>query len=422
MDSVILLVLVTAFHRTKRSYQYLSALLFAIGVYVMISCHASPTDWLRAALPSAGIVCLLITVPLLGITLYFEPYLECLREVMPRYVKTPFQFFTVTALFGTLLSSLLNIAAIPFLYRLFVGVATQYPSRLFHHALARGVCINMLWSPSYISVAVVMQYMNLTWGELVPLGIFLAGAGFCLALVLCLCEELLRPSITQSQPIMHQDQMDPAKLKYLYKLSAQLVLLLSLVVLLDLVTHKSALVTVPLVSLSAPFFLAVVLRRTAIYYQKFHTYFTVSLPKMYNEMILFSAIGFFGYALGMSEEVSRFILALVSHLGFTSPFTIIPLVMSLVTGVGVLGIHPIVTISTIAVTLPPETLGLSSLQMAGALLTGYMLYSLLSPFSGTAMVLAAVTKTSNLDMSMKLNLVYGLLFAVMTTLLLVWLV
>jgi hypothetical protein len=419
MNAVILLVLLTSFHRTKPSYQLISGSLIVTGLYLLISNHATSSDWLQATMPNAGISCLLITVPLLGITLFFEPYLECLQEVMPRYIKTPFHFYTVTALFSNFLASLLNVAAIPFLYQLFAGVAAKYSPRMFYHAMSRGIAPNLMWSPSYISVAVATQYMNLSWQELLPLGLLMAAIGLFLALLLGRLELLVQPIPECRNTPSEAESLDRKNIKYLYKLAAQMLLMIGLILLLDLLTHKSALVTVPLLSLVAPFLMAVLLRRTVIFKSNFHTYFTVQLPKMYNQLILFSAISIFGSGLAMSE-IRQWIPDVIHHLGFASPLAVIPLLITMVGGPGLLGIHPIVSISAIAVAISPQIIGLSQMQMTGALLTGYMTYTILSPFSGTTMVLAAVAKTSSLDMSLKLNIPYGLLFVLMNTLVLTW--
>jgi len=418
INAIVVVVLLTCFHKLKRSYQILSGSLIAIGVYFLISNHAAGSDWLYAVMPNAGVASLLITVPLLGMTLYFEPYLECLQEVMPRYIQKPFHFYSVTALFGAFLSSLLNIAAIPFLYQLFSGVAGKYPPRLFYHAMSRGLSPNLMWSPSWISVAVSLQASHLSWRELMPLGIPLAVAGITLTLLLGRLELFFCPLPNSPQSETTSNPIDPAKIKYLYKLAAQMALIILFILLLEVITHKSALVTVPLVSLSLPLLLAILLRRTAVFKSRFNTYFTKQLPKMYNNLILFSAIGVFGYGLGMSE-IRHLLPTIIQQLGISSPFPMLILLMSIVGAVGLFGVHPIISISTLSVAISAASVGLSQMQMAGAFLNGYMLYTMLSPFAGTGIIFAAIAKTNSIDMSLKLNLSYALLFGFINTLLLV---
>ena len=418
INAIVVTVLITCFHKLKRSYQLLSGSLIIIGVYFLLSNHAAGSDWLYAVMPNAGVASLLITVPLLGMTLYFEPYLECLQEVMPRYIQKPFHFYSVTALFGAFLSSLLNIAAIPFLFQLFSGVAQKYPPRLFYHAMSRGISMNLMWSPSWVSVAVSLQASHLSWRELMPLGIPLALAGIILSLLLGRLELFFRPLPSSQHPQSANTPIDPAKIRYLYKLAAQMLLIIIFILLLEVITHKSALVTVPLVSLSVPLLLALLLRRTAVFKNRFHTYFTIQLPKMYSNHILFSAIGIFGYGLGMSE-IRHLLPSTIQQLGITSPFPMILLLMSLVGTVGLFGIHPIVSIFTLSVAITPASVGLSQLQMCGAFLNGYMLYTMLSPFAGTGIIFAAITKTNSIDMSLRLNFSYALLFGFINTLLLV---
>lgn len=418
INAIVVIVLITCFHKLKRSYQILSGLLIATGVYFLITNHAAGSDWLYAVMPNAGVASLLITVPLLGMTLYFEPYLECLQDVMPRYIQKPFHFYSVTALFGAFLSSLLNIAAIPFLFQLFSGIAQKYPPQLFYRAMSRGISPNLMWSPSWVSVAVSLQASHLSWRELMPLGIPLAAAGITLSLLLGRLELFFRPLPNGQNPPSANNPIDPVKIRYLYKLAAQMALIIVFILLLEVITHKSALVTVPLVSLSAPLLLALLLRRTAVFKTRFNTYFSIQLPKMYTNLVLFSAIGVFGYGLGMSE-IRHLLPSIIQQLGITSSFSMILLLLSLIGAVGLFGIHPIVSISTLSVAIAPASIGLSQMQMAGAFLNGYMLYTLLSPFAGTGIIFAAITKTNSIDMSLKLNLSYALLFGFINTLLLV---
>ena len=418
INIIVIILLLTCFHRMKRSYQIISGILIAIGGYFLIASHAAAADWLLAVLPNAGVASLLITVPLLGMTLYFEPYLECLEEVLPKYIQKPFHFYSITALFSAFLSSLLNIAAVPFLFQLFSRVAEKYPPRLFHYALSRGISSNLMWSPSWISVAVALQASQLSWRELMPLGIPLAAAGITITLLMGRLELYLYPVRDHWQSEITNKPIDAKNMKYLYKLAAQMALIIIFILLLEIVTHKSALVTVPLVSLSLPFLLAVLLRRTTVFKNRFHTYFTVQLPKMYNNIILFSAIGLFGYGLGLSE-IRTLLPAIIQQLGISSPFLMIILLVSLVGFVGFFGIHPIISISTISIAIAPSTIGLSQMQMAGAFLNGYMFYTMLSPFAGTGMLLAAIFKTNSLNMSLKLNFSYAMTFCLINTLLLV---
>jgi hypothetical protein len=206
----------------------------------------------------------------------------------------------------------------------------------------------------------------------------------------------------------------------LAKLFLQLAMLIVFIVVLQSVTQKSALVTVPLVSFTGPLLLALAFSRLAVYRNHLKNYFTTILPNSYGEVILFTAFGFFGFALGLSDS-KQYIPLAIQYLGFDAPITLIPLITALAALPCLFGIHPIVTISTIAITLPPGSIALTKIQMAGALLLSYMAYGNLSPFSAVNLVIAGLTKADPVMSSIRQNWLYVIAMVFVGTLILTYL-
>ena len=389
------------FFETRSSTRYMALLLIAVGLYFMWTYQVPWSGWIKASAFNAPLISLLLTVPLLSSILYFEPYQQNLSELAVKYVLSPFRFYVVVSTLLTLLASLINLASFHFVHQLFRPLAEKFPVKLFSSALIRGFLPNTLWSPSYISVAFIAQYVNLSWLALAPLGISLAAAGVPLLLGLGWLE-YGRASTPCSITVPESSNVSETTRISLWKLSFQTAVLIFLIVALEQVTKKSAMVIVPLVSLIGPMMLALAYGRSEAYIAQTRDYLQHRLPLITNEIVLFTAIGFFGYALGISE-IPRYIPLLINQLGLDTPLLLLPILVLAIGLFSTIGIHPMITIAALATSLPPGSVPLSTLQIAGAYLTGYMLYSVLSPFSAATLLLGGLTRQSPVTVGPKDN-------------------
>lgn len=412
MLAVLAIVHILAFGKVRKVNRYLSITLAMLGVVLLLCGGAKQSDWLYALLNNAPIICLLLTVSLFTIPLHFEPYHEVLAENLPRLAKSPFQFYGIALCFTTAIASLLNIASLPFAYNLLKEAGLKYRQGILEKCLIRSTAINMFWSPAFISVALVVGYLDVAWFEVLPSGIALALMAFFVAIVLGAIE--FRGYSTKKALLT-----DAVFKRILVKLFAQLGVLIVFIAGLQYLTGKSALVTVPLVSFTGPLLLAFVCRRVSIYRERLKEYLTVTLANGYHELILFTAFGFFGYALGLSS-VKDYIPLAIKTFGFTSPLSLIPLITFLTAFPCLFGIHPIITISTIAITLPPGSIALTKIQMAGSLLLGYVVYANLSPFSAVNLLILGITKGDILRISLRQNWLYVLIITILATVILTY--
>ena len=389
------------FFETRSSTRYMALLLIAVGLYFMWTYQVPWSGWIKASAFNAPLISLLLTVPLLSSILYFEPYQQHLSDIAVKYVSSPFRFYVVVSTLLTLLASLINLASFHFVHQLFRPLAEKFPVKLFSSALIRGFLPNTLWSPSYISVAFIAQYVNLSWLALAPLGISLAAAGVPLLLGLGWLE-YGRTSIPCTLTVPESSKVSDTSRKSLLKLSFQTAVLIFLIVALEQLTHKSAMVIVPLVSVVGPLTLALAYGRSEAYIAQTRDYLQHRLPLITNEIVLFTAIGFFGYALGISD-IPRYIPLMINQLGLDTPLLLLPILVLAIGAFSTIGIHPMITIAALATSLPPGSVPLSTLQMAGAYLVGYMLYSVLSPFSAATLLLASLTRQSPITVGPKDN-------------------
>ena len=397
-----LLLFVLAFSQTRSATRLMSLVLIAVGAYFMLTYHVPPQDWIKACIYNAPLIALVLTVPLLGSILYFEPYQQHFSTLLSRFVSSPYRFYVVTSTMLTLLAALINLASFHFVHQLLRPTAEKYPAKLFHTALIRGFMPNTTWSPSYISVALAAQYANISWFTIAPIGITLALAGSASLLLVGYLEYgRLENPISKDAVAISPSEIRKSS-RSLLTLLLQTGMLISLIVALEYFTHKSAMVIVPLVSFAGPLLLALAYGKTEAYVAQARDFFTFKLPQMNNEVVLFTAIGFFGYALGISD-IPSYIPILINRLGLDTPATLAPLLVFAIGLLSMIGIHPLITIAALAASLPPGSSPLSTIQLAASFLAGYTLYSVLSPFSAVNLMVSSLSKQSPLAIGLQQN-------------------
>ena len=402
-----------SFSATRPSTRFMSLLLIAVGVYFLISYQATTQSWIKASTYNAPLISLVFTVPLLGSILYFEPYQHHLSILISKFASSPYRFYFVASLMLTFLAALINLASFHFIHQLLRNTAEKYPAKLFNSSLVRGFIPNVMWSPSYISVALAAQYSNISWFSLAPIGITMAVSGVISLLVFGWFEyghmENTVPKSSASPSPADLDQ----SVKSLLKLLLQTVILISLIVALEYITHKSAMVIVPLVSFTGPLLLALVYGKTEAYRTQSREFITQRLPLMNNEFVLFTAIGFFGYALGISD-IPAYIPVLINQLGLDTALTLLPIIVFAIGLLSLIGVHPMITIAALAASLPPGSIPLSNIQLAGSYLAGYTLYSVISPFSAANLLVGNLSKESPLAVGLKQNGMFAIVYTLVS--------
>ena len=82
MGLAALLIFLLTFSLARPPTRYVSILLIAVGVYMLIVYEASFASWVKASIYNSSIISLVLTVPLLGTILYFEPYQKYLSTIV----------------------------------------------------------------------------------------------------------------------------------------------------------------------------------------------------------------------------------------------------------------------------------------------------------------------------------------------------
>jgi hypothetical protein len=388
--------------------KFVSLLLLISGIFLLRSADADLGLWVNALTKNTSLICLLISVPLLGIPLDFENFRQALAQNVKKYLDKPQSFYLITNILTYSICTLLNIAGITIIYQLLNQVSLKYPRRLFITALTRGYGCGVFWSPNLVSVAVILHYLELSWIQIAPWGFLFAGISI---LVAYLSQKVEYSTLIKECNAMVKAEINPKDkeaTKLLRKLVVLGLFLLILIMFMEDFTGQSVVVLVPLVSVIFPFIAALLWRKMSVYYHSLKDYYRETLPNSKNEFVLFTAAGFFGQAL-IEAGVGDFLAEAIIASNIEQGYIYIIVIISLMASLSVIGIHPLVTGTTIALTIPVSLLPLMPIQYALTLLTGWTLAIILSPFSGTVLLTSAISSETPFKVGVGWNWRYALI-------------
>lgn len=381
--------------------------------------------WVQAITENAGIVSLLLTVPMLATILHYAPYEQIILALANKYIQSGYVYYLVILTMTVFLGSLMSVAALPFVYQLMKPLAVKYPAEISHKALIRGFGVNLFWVPNLISVAVVLRYVHISWQELAPVGIGFSLLTFAVACILGKYEPM-SGSRLNAPPEDSPGQPPQAVLfssenrRQILSLLAQVAIILFTVAAFTHYAHTTIFVTVAVTALTVPLVFAVALQKTRIYRQRFRDYLDHTVPGMSSEFILFITIGFFGYALAKSPVIAV-LQAQAGALSGLAPGLLSLFIIMVIAASAMVGIHPMIAISSLAISLGKINIGLSDLQLAITFITGYIMYLHLAPFSSAVMIMSGLTGENVYNMGLRINWRYAAVLTVLITVIIqVW--
>lgn len=409
MTFIIISLLIINIPLLKGPSKYISLALFSIGIILMFKYQATILEWQVGLIKNAGIITLLVTVPMLGFPLFYEDFQQAIMKISKKHLNTPVSFYSITTILSFCLGILLNIASMSIVSHLLNETKKQYSNNLFSSALTRGIMGCSIWSPSFVGVAVVLHYTELPWIKIAPFGILLA----LISLILSIKYEQYHFKDYQKIKTLTQSETKISKetSKILKRLMILGISLIFTIVFLELLTGLSVLVVVPLVSLLGPFFIALIWGKLPVFYDSFKNYANNKLPNMKNEIVLFTAAGFFGHSLNIAK-IGDYISEVIYYLNIQQSYLLIAILMAIIIVFALIGVHPVITVSTILITLPVSKIPLMPIQFTLTILISYSIATLLSPISGTVLVASGILKENPFNIGLFWNWQYALILII----------
>jgi hypothetical protein len=348
---------------------------------------------------NANVLAIFIFVPLLAIPIRQGNYLTYIEVIFSSYIKKTDQLYLFSTLTAGSIGGVMNIGSIPILYQLTDTPSFEPYTILRIKAMVRGFVLAFLWSPYFISVGLVLSYFDVTWLQLFPVGIVLT-----LLIMLCgyLLERRNAQPIPRDAPLPDALELHRAKQK-VTELAAIVGLITAIIMISEKVTGLSVLTVIPLVAIVMSFVWSLFFSTRQQLLRNYRAFFDARVPGMGNELSLFIIAGAFGTAL-LNNGADEWIITLLDALNITSVLLLIPLMLALMVVPALLGLHPVITATILAITLSDSPLFMEDhFYLSLGLLASWMATTLISPFSGLNLLLAALSRRSPFEISLKHN-------------------
>ncbi len=411
---VCLLALLQCLPLARGPARHSSYVLLGLSIILLVWAGVHTTAWTAGFSRNANILAVFLTVPLLGTPLRYGGYLEALAEFYARFVYNHNRLYLLTTTLSLFVGVLLNFAVIPIMYQLSKATGLRDATRTIGTAILRGYGAAVFWAPGFISVGMMLHALDLNLFDILAMGLALSAISLILGWIMEVGRiggfRFCAPSRVKGD---HKG-VSWGKLGELVLIGTTL---FGLVVLLDILTSIPLVNFIPLISLLFPIPWAALLGKTGHLLVEYKKYVNQVLPGQSNDVVLFVSAGFFGYAIQTSGFGNR-VPGLVQGLGQMLPGGMVSSILFSIIILAVVGVHPVIPISTYLLNLSPAALGMPPQVMALALIAGWGLGASISPFSGVNLMMAGQSGISSAEIGLRWNSAYVAFMAVVVVTLL----
>ncbi|MDQ0352312.1 hypothetical protein J2R98_002156 [Alkalibacillus filiformis] len=353
---------------------------------------------------NVSVLAIFIFVPLISIPIYQGNYLLYLETVFNYYIKTTKQLYIYvkTALMGV--GSVMNLGTVPILFQL-TDTESYKPYRMLRtRALGRGFAMAFMWSPYFISVALIISYFDVEWIQLFPLGISMAIIGIVLG---SFFESKHDAVIPTDEEVESNVSIDQAK-KKLLELLVIIIVMTAAIMVIEYFVNLSVLTIIPLIAIVLSIGWGLVYQSPKELGRSFFNFTQERLPAMGNELSLFIAAGAFGAAI-LSAGASDWIIYFIDVFGISHILVLIPVLLVVVNLLSFVGVHPIITMTALAITLSSSPIFIDDhFLLSFGLLSAWMVSVISSPFSGLNLLMSGLAQSNPIAIGPKSNLPFAL--------------
>ncbi len=349
---------------------------------------------LRQALP---FLVLFAAVLCLQVPAQASPSLHAIGAVIVR--QPPGRRYAAVAVGGHLLGAMLNLAGLQFVASVIERAGDARLRERLALAMMRGFSAGACWSPLFVSTAVVLSVVpGLGWTDIGPWGMAIAA----LLLFLAWASDRLRreapPGATAAGPRLDAGAALRVAAVFLCLVGPVLALVESLgigiAIALGLVAPPFAAAWAALIAgRRAP--AAAAVAAIAGHARR-------RLPELRTEALIFTGASLLGTGLGALLRGQPLPDLPLSGGGLAGALVVA------ITLLGMVGVHPVVSVLVLGRALSPEAAGLSPTMLGVAMMAGWALGTMVSPFSATGMYVARLLGRPVWVVAWRWNAGYGL--------------
>ena len=414
---IMLAVMIVSLPKLNKMTRNVILVMLGIGVVLMAVSGATAKQWLIALLKNGNLVMLLTMAPLLSAPFFYEDYQSELKTLAQVKMQNLIPFLVLLSIASHFLGILVSIGAVIIVYDLLHPFGKLYNAENeFVTTITRSYSSSGFWSPAWASVIVYSAYPNVHWIKVVPVAILFAVIFNAVSIGSFAFKVRKNP---ERYPRLTPPEGAKVNTKKIVTMIVLFLGMIGTIIFIDAVTDWDLMLVVPAAAITFPLIAALVQNKWPAYGRGIGNYYNKSLMKIPMQVALYAAAGFLGKAMDISG-VGALIPKLLPA-AFTSfpPLMIISIVLMMVLP-ALVGIHPVATGTAMVAALVPSALGLTDYTFCLAILFGWIMGVMISPFSSQTLILAGDTGRSNLDISIGSNWKFCLFCTVLFAFLISW--
>jgi len=402
----LIFVIVTCIILAKGPAFYLSLLGLLTGHLLLYKYDMGFDIWLDGMTKNIPLAILFVMVPVLSIPLKQGGYLKVFNYYISKYRNRSSGLFLVLTGLVFSLGSLTNLGSIRITHDLVKEA--KFPTKFLAKVYAVGFAASIAWSPYFGSVNLILHYTGVSFSRYVIFGLIYS---FCILLAgnLLFYTDLTSKNEVRMRSKLNQKVRDDNK--KIKQLVLNLVGLLATVIIGEKIFDFSNMML--LVGVIAVFYAAlwaILIKKFTFFLQELKGY-DKKILQVKNEIVFFISVGFFGVVLA-NTPLQNFIEKFFQSISGFSTFFLVEIIIIITALLSSIGIHQVITITALGLSLQPGVLGLSDLSFALTLLASWIVAMIVSPFAPFNIIAGGLLKESPFHIGFKWNRLFGILVVI----------
>lgn len=409
ITSVVMVLFLISSLSISRGFQfYVSILSLFIGHILIYTYGLSFSVWYKSITTGMGIPVLFVVIPMISYPILRGPYLASMEQLAGAKKNNPGRLFLLLTILYLMMAITLNIAVIPTIKKMIEKI--NFPNRFFSLICMTGSSCYMVFSPYDAIVNLILIYTGLSYLQYFLTGFLMVLFILGIALIFLFFNQPLIQSLKES---LDQIKSQPVIYKPLFSLFAHILNMILLACLSNLLLpFSSPIYGIALILLGYSVFWCITLGFWGRLKQLFSGYSSNLLAYAGFLPFLISA-GFIGTVFSQTPLKDEFI-GLINQLSILPLYFEVQVLILFTILLSLCGIHMLIPVTAMAVSLSPEIIGLTQPGFALMLLTCWYNAMIISPFVPFIVVTADTLGVSPLKVSFAYNMGFRILMIIVS--------
>lgn len=398
--SIVLLV----FASVKRFVQGLGIVFLGTGAALLVVHDMPWSSFITGFGNMLNILSLFALIPIIALPIVLGNYASRIQHMIHCHIKHSGLLYTITSSLSYVLSSFMNVAALPLMYHTIRPALDVYPiaekERFMSRAITHGYSMPIIWTPVAPIVGIIVEMTGVSWSSILPVVIPFSLLGLVLDGWMGrwnanrrhkkLGQAILDEASAAREHAVASKQANPQKASHPVHIIFAILVFNILIFLLETYTSFSFLLLVTAAVIPFAFVWAGLLGKARTFAVKAVKVLPENLLKMKEQFFIFLSAGFMISAIqttGAGHVINAGIIHLKEIVGAELFLLVIPLIPF---ALAFAGLHPAVGLALAAESLNPFILGISPELMAIAMLIGATTAFMMGPYNATAGMMASL--------------------------------